>query len=674
MIKVDLHIHTISTTSDSHFDFSMDKLKEYVEVREIDCIAITNHNTFDLEQFNAIHESISITVFPGIEIDLEGGQVLLIGDGTDLNGFDEKCQSISDSSPTKKDSLSVGDLKRIFVDLSKYILIPHYDKSPQIKKETLAKLGSFVTAGEVSSPKKFMYCVKDKDRLVPVYFSDCRIAEDLKEFPSRQTYVACDEVTLSAIRSCFRDKSKVWLSACDGNSTFQIFENGQVLSTGLNVIIGERSSGKSHTLKRIDSVMGNIKYIKQFSLVERNEEEDERRFNKSLSEGQSLLSLEFLDELRRVVQDIVDVDLDEDDRAISRYLDSLLKHAIESEKHDAFSKARLFREEKFQVRNQKGLQELIGSTQNLIENIEFRKTIRKHIPIKKLKELILELMSEYERREQERRKRKWLNDLLAEIKRKLQFRTAATSISDVDLYAIAMNRKKVEKFESVVRLVKTEREIVRRPVQGFEIVATAIEFAGAGELKTLSRSKRAFSEAFSEYGNPYTYLQELKKIDSLEEADFYKYFVRIEYKIINKDGVEVSGGERSEFNLLQQIQDAQKYDMLLIDEPESSFDNLFLKNEVNEMIKGISKIMPVVVVTHNNSVGASIRPDYLLCTKKEIVDGKPEYRIYSGFPTSQQLLSRDGKSLATWEVTMGCLEAGADAYDERRQGYEDIKG
>ena len=386
------------------------------------------------------------------------------------------------------------------------------------------------------------------------------------------------------------------------------------------------------------------------------------------------MSLEFLDELRRVVQDIVDVDLDEDDRAISRYLDSLLKHAIESEKHDAFSKARLFREEKFQVRNQKGLQELIGSTQNLIENIEFRKTIRKHIPIKKLKELILELMSEYERREQERRKRKWLNDLLAEIKRKLQFRTAATSISDVDLYAIAMNRKKVEKFESVVRLVKTEREIVRRPVQGFEIVATAIEFAGAGELKTLSRSKRAFSEAFSEYGNPYTYLQELKKIDSLEEADFYKYFVRIEYKIINKDGVEVSGGERSEFNLLQQIQDAQKYDMLLIDEPESSFDNLFLKNEVNEMIKGISKIMPVVVVTHNNSVGASIRPDYLLCTKKEIVDGKPEYRIYSGFPTSQQLLSRDGKSLATWEVTMGCLEAGADAYDERRQGYEDIKG
>jgi len=224
-----------------------------------------------------------------------------------------------------------------------------------------------------------------------------------------------------------------------------------------------------------------------------------------------------------------------------------------------------------------------------------------------------------------------------------------------------------------VRLVKREREIVRKPVQGFEIIATAIEFSGAGELKTLSKSTRAFSEAFSEYGNPFTYLQKLKKIDGLEEADFYKYFVRIEYKIINEDGVEVSGGERSEFNLLQQIQDAQKYDMLLIDEPESSFDNIFLKNEVNEMIKGISKIMPVVVVTHNNSVGASIRPDYLLCTKKEIVDGNTEYRIYSGFPTSQQLLSTDGKSLGTWEVTMGCLEAGADAYDERREGYEDIK-
>jgi len=49
----------------------------------------------------------------------------------------------------------------------------------------------------------------------------------------------------------------------------------------------------------------------------------------------------------------------------------------------------------------------------------------------------------------------------------------------------------------------------------------------------------------------------------------------------------VSGGERSEFRLLQEIKDAQNYDFLLIDEPESSFDNMFLKSDVNQIIREI---------------------------------------------------------------------------------------
>jgi len=45
---------------------------------------------------------------------------------------------------------------------------------------------------------------------------------------------------------------KVVLSETDGNRLFQIFDDGQKLSTGLNVLLGERSSGKSFTLNRIN--------------------------------------------------------------------------------------------------------------------------------------------------------------------------------------------------------------------------------------------------------------------------------------------------------------------------------------------------------------------------------------------------------------------------------------
>jgi ABC-type dipeptide/oligopeptide/nickel transport system ATPase component len=674
MKKIDLHVHTKSTASDRPFVFDLNRLMGYVQTRSVDCIAITNHNEFDLLQFTEIKEAVDALVLPGIEIDLEGGQLLMIADGSDLKDFAERCKSVTKRSPNKKNSLSVKDLESIFGPLSKYILIPHYDKEPRIREETLSALGPHVTAGEVSSAKKFMYCINGADKLVPVYFSDCRMEASHTDFPVRQTYVACEETTFAAIKSCLRDKGKVALSASDGNKVFQIFDDGQMLSTGLNVIIGERSSGKSHTLERIDEVVPNAGYIKQFSLVARDEAEDERKFNRFLADRYSLLSRDFLSELQEVANDVIDVDLIDDAKAVDRYLKSLLKHAKESEKHDQFSRARLFSEEVFPTFPQKGLEDLIGSTQNLIENVEFRSVIDRHVRMDSLKKLIVELMNEWRRREQEQLKKKWLNDLIAEVKKNLQVRSASTTIADVDLYKIAMNKVRVAKFESVVRLARKRREIMRRSQQGFQRVAIAAEFDGALDLKKLSGSKpAAFSQAFELYSEPYQYLQKLKEIEGLEEADLYKYFVKIEFKVLNEDGYQVSGGEKSEFNLLQGIEDAQNSDILLIDEPESSFDNIFLKQRVNEIIKALSRSMPVVLVTHNSTVGASIKPDYLLYTSKEYEGGEVKYRIYSGFPSSKRLLSRDGKSMSTWTATMECLEAGVEAYDDRRSSYEDIR-
>ncbi|MBU1862494.1 MAG: hypothetical protein KKH94_02380 [Candidatus Omnitrophica bacterium] len=673
MKKIDFHIHTIATSNDSNFSFSLEQLKKYVNSVNIDAIAITNHNIFDRNQFNQISKAVTIPVFPGIEINLENGHLLLITDKNELSDFYSKCSKLKGKIIKQGDSITTEELIGIFHDLSKYVLIPHYDKRPSIEKKTLTKLATYVTTGEVASPKKFIYCIKNEECLVPVYFSDSKIDSSFTDFPARQTYINCGEITFAAIRNCLRDKNKVSLSHRDGHSTFQIFDDGQELSTGLNVIMGERSSGKSFTLDRIARSLPNVKYLRQFTLVERNEKQDEEKFNKLLSESHSLLTQEYLKEFQKVVNDVTYIDIEEDERQISDYLKSLIRYAKEYEKRDAFSKAKLFREEKFQISDLNGLKQLISSVQHLIENIEYRSIINKYLSRKGLIALILELMQEYQKKEEENLKKNWLNDLISEIKRKLQIRTAATAIEDVNLYQIAINFEKVNKFNEVVEMVRKSREIMHKDIQGFKIVARTSEFLGAGELKSQSRLKATFSLAYQVYKDPYKYLQSLKLIESLPGAEYYRYFAKIQYKILNKDGFEVSGGERSEFNLLQEINDAQRYDMLLIDEPESSFDNLFLKNEVNEIIKEISKNMPVVLVTHNSTVGASIKPNYLLYTKKEVIDGKIEYHIYSGFPTDRVLVSTDGKSLSNIDVTMDCLEAGKQAYGERRRVYEDLE-
>jgi len=666
-------MHTVPTISDAHFDFSLEKLKEYVHSAELDAIAITNHDIFDLNQFHDIDKELDCVVFPGIEINLDKGHILLISENENLEEFKIKTQSVTDKIQAVGDSISVNELISIFGDLNNYLLIPHYEKRPAISGDTLEDIRTFISSGEVDSPKKFIRMAKDDTELTPVIFSDVRIRKDMNKFPTRQTYIDCGELTLNSLKFSLRDRSKVALSKEEGNSLFQVFDDGQKLSTGLNIVLGARSSGKTVTLNQISKDCENVKYIPQFSLVQRDDANYEKEFNADVARKKSTFADKHLGPFKAVLDDVLNIDVGVNRRRVDNYLETLLKLAEESEKLDAFSKVALFNESQYEVGPDKVLNDLIGSVRQLIENIEYRDVIDKHVDIDSLKSLACELIELLWSKAYERKKKALVNDVVRDVKSKLQLRTSATQVQDVDLYKVLIEHKKVSKFKDIAKLLQTERVIFEEPVQGFKVICKQRAFEGPGEIKTVSGQKVAFSDAFREYSNPFKYLSVLKENESLTPSEFYKYFACIEYEILNKDGFKVSGGERSEFRLLQEIKDAQNYDYLLIDEPESSFDNLFLKGEVNQMLKEISKTMPVVIVTHNSSVGASIKADYILYTSKEFEKGDIVYRRYSGHPPDKQLSSIDGKKIDNFQVVMDSLEAGEAAYLERRGAYESIK-
>ena len=671
--KIDLHMHTVPTISDSHFDFSLEKLKEYVDSAELDAIAVTNHDIFDLAQFNEIVKELDCVVFPGIEINLDKGHILVISENQNLDEFQIKTKAVSEKITAIGDSISVDELVDIFGDLSNYLLIPHYQKRPSITGDTLEKIRGFISSGEVDSPKKFIRMAKDDTELTPVIFSDVRIRRDMSKFPSRQTYIDCGELTLNSLKSSLRDRRKVALSKVDGNSLFQVFDDGQKLSTGLNIVLGARSSGKTVTLNRISKDCENVKYIPQFSLVQRDDANNEREFNDDVARKKSTFADKHLGVFKTVLDDVLNVDLGLNRRRVENYLETLLKLAEESEKLDAFSKVALFNESQFELGADKVLNDLIGSVRQLIDNIEYREVIDKHVDIDSLKSLVCELLELLWSKAFEKKKKGLVNDIVRDVKSRLQLRTSATQVQEVDLYKILLEHKKALKFNEIAKLLQTEKIIFEESVQGFKVICKQRAFEGPGEVKSVSGQKVAFSDAYKEYSNPFKYLSALKENESLTPSEFYKYFACIEYDILNKDGFKVSGGERSEFRLLQEIKDAQNYDYLLIDEPESSFDNLFLKCEVNQILKEISKSMPVVIVTHNSSVGASIKADYVVYTSKEVEGDNIVYRRYSGHPSDKRLRSIDGKAIDNFQVIMDSLEAGEEAYLERRDGYEIIK-
>ena len=673
MKKIDLHVHTVPTISDSDFVFSMDRLERYVRIGSIGAIAITNHNVFDLQQYEIIRDSLDIVVFPGIEVDLEGCHALFITDDQNAERLRRCSDQLGAHIRVPGDDISYDQLLQIFGDFSDFLVIPHYEKKPPIRPEILERLSDYVTAGEVDSPKKFIRCLKDDSRLTPVLFSDARMGESMQHMPTRATFVDCGEITLSSIKHCLADRRKVALSADDGNDSIQVLDTGLTISTGLNVLLGERSSGKTYTLDRISEQQTDAKYIRQFSLVQVDDKKCEQEFNADIERRKSFFTEEYLSKFKPIVEEISRVDLNSDVTRMQSYVDTLVESARNADRQDLFSKAAFFNETTYKKGDDSSLKSLIQAVRHLIENIDYKDVIVRHLEITQLKRLACDLIETLWKNEFDRMMRRIVNEVVRDIKSRLGVRSSSIQIEDVDLYEVALNRKKVERFEKVVRSLQVPAILHEETMQGFKVLAKRTPYSGAGELKAASGRKVAFSAAWRSYESPYQFLQELSAIESIPESEWHKYFVKIEYAVLNRDGFAVSGGERSEFRLLREITDAQKYSMLLLDEPESSFDNTFLNSDVNSLIRDISKTMPVIVVTHNSTVGASIGADYLLYACKESTDDGIKYKMYCGHPSDKTLGCHDGSEKSSYHVLMGSLEAGAEAYQSRRRSYEALE-
>ena len=114
MKKVDLHIHTVPTIKDANFTFDMDKMQLYVQTLKLDAIAITNHNLFDKNQFDEIKNKLNITVFPGIEVDLENGHIIVIADADSLDKFDDQCNLLKEKIVDNKSVITYDEFISIF--------------------------------------------------------------------------------------------------------------------------------------------------------------------------------------------------------------------------------------------------------------------------------------------------------------------------------------------------------------------------------------------------------------------------------------------------------------------------------------------------------------------------------------------------------------------------------
>lgn len=146
-LKIDLHIHTqkVKTGDPETRNITVDDF--LVKTSEVDICSITNHNKFDIIEYNDILEKKDEhkLVWPGVELDIEcNGEpthMILVTDPLKaqvLNNYVSAIVTDVNNFKVNIDTL-VNNLSDKF-NKDEIILFVHYYKSPKVKEETFNKI------------------------------------------------------------------------------------------------------------------------------------------------------------------------------------------------------------------------------------------------------------------------------------------------------------------------------------------------------------------------------------------------------------------------------------------------------------------------------------------------------------------------------------------------------
>ena len=147
-MKIDIHTHTKKCKSGDAptREISAENFCETILSSDVRIVAITNHNVFDLNQYNAIATRLGkdVQVWPGIELDIQEdasrGHLLVIVSPTLAKEFSDVVEGITKKSTPDSFTATIDKVIETF-DAINPLYIAHYkQKQPNLSNDVLEKL------------------------------------------------------------------------------------------------------------------------------------------------------------------------------------------------------------------------------------------------------------------------------------------------------------------------------------------------------------------------------------------------------------------------------------------------------------------------------------------------------------------------------------------------------
>lgn len=701
---IDFHCHTKATKAgeaQSRNIPSAEFFCEQLENANIKMVAITNHNSFDLEQFNKIQKEVKgkTIILPGIELDVIGlngerGHIVFFYDNKKVDEFNEKVEELLCGKDADSFAVNVDDFVSFANELNTGTIMAHYHKVDALDYKSLTKIresldNKFRFFFEPSNYRTLGIMVNNNFRVL--------MGSDIQDWSEyQQQKFASIKLDIDSYDMFFRfikkdaevvesmlNKSKYEMISIsysrDNKKPVRFYQD-------VNIIFGEKGSGKSQ----------NLDEVKQYY----------ERLNNSVSFYSPQKANERMKEK---------LSISNDERKSSSYNIEPVKNELDFLKEWEPTKITKFDDYKEHIRTaalnaNKAKMQILNITDeefNADENI--LKDIKRHFGlVNDLKRIISEISPSAYLRDAEldafnnsfdmlskrilqRYEEEFSNtfgialanhfvNTMKEIADKntdsksLPGTTGFTSYAKllfktgvaVDRIVNIENVSIIEEPEFIGALDNGKKLYRRKQIQGLSNDSKAAD--GFGQITNLRQvrnaliniKKQVFGEDLENYIDNYK--------DSISCFDDFSMdsMIGVSKYFTLEDGKKYipSTGEETMIALDETLNEDS--DVYVLDEPEKSLGNSYINDNIVERINYLAKLKKtLIIVTHNANIAVRTLPYQTIL---KLYNGN--YETYVGNLYSGTLVNLDSGAKKDWrEESIRILEGGKEAFNERGDIY-----
>lgn len=711
-MKIDIHTHTRKCKAGDAptREIAAEDFCEAVRTTDVGIIAVTNHNVFDLPQFEEILEEMDddAQVWPGVELDVVDngtrGHLLVIVSPDKADELSAAVDEITDGSTPDKFETTIENVLVQFDGLGP-LYVGHYkQKKPNLTDEALEKLvtgsihptrvikevansisaGIYISHGHASIygsdihdwAKYEKEARKLPDLRLPVESFDhfCLL---LEKDPTTINTTLDQKVAEDLILTPFEDSTIIKLRAYND----------------INVIFGPKGTGKSCLLKAI------AKHYSDSGIEAELYVSDSGRLDASFDlKGKNLsLNLEPLgisyckDEIENLKE------------AQERGVTSIGKYVGFFRTKTTNKNARKIKLKDIEPEKTAGAERAFGEfNEAVVETDKFITFLRKHPAVQEeleeeeRDELIESLSAIQERFEG----REWdsfagwkevilMNSAIETFRKEVERKTGSPAKpTSTGFKKYAINRATIEaNAATIIKSFDTRIPVERQPVGSLGPNKGALELRSVlrfqngrisdgslGKRKSIKKSslkcfanairkiqKNAYKDQLFHHITVLNEIEDIEKIETVYELLLFKRYFALDGKPYTP-----SSGEASMIMLQKELETDKE--IYILDEPEKSLGNEYISDVIVPLIKERARAgKKVFLSTHDANIAVRTLP---YCSVYRC-HGSEGYATYIGNPFSNDLTNPDdGADRHDWKkVSMRTLEGGEEAFGERGKIY-----